>query len=86
MPDPSKAALVCAACEIDIDWTPVLLEGTPYCCAGCTEGGPCCCDYEQIRADRLTREACREGSQGRLPSASGRAQARPARGDEIRLA
>ncbi len=35
----------CANCDIDILWSPTVLQGKTYCCSGCAAGGPCCCDY-----------------------------------------
>jgi hypothetical protein len=40
-------ALRCANCEIEILWPPTVVQGKPYCCAGCAAGGPCSCDYSQ---------------------------------------
>ena len=45
-------AVKCANCEIEIRWPPVVTHGEVYCCEGCAEGGPCTCDYEQLRASR----------------------------------
>jgi hypothetical protein len=43
-----KSNLKCSNCQITIRWLPVLFEGKPYCCAGCSEGGPCSCDYSRL--------------------------------------
>lgn len=40
--------LICACCGISIRWQPTLVEGKVYCCAGCAEGGPCQCDYDDL--------------------------------------
>ncbi len=40
----------CANCDIEILWSPTLVEGKSYCCSGCASGGPCCCDYSQYRS------------------------------------
>jgi hypothetical protein len=37
----------CAACELEIDWTPVEQADQYYCCAGCAAGGPCYCSYDE---------------------------------------
>ena len=37
----------CANCDIEILWSPVVVHGVTYCCAGCAAGGPCSCDYSQ---------------------------------------
>jgi len=44
----TKSRLKCTNCQIRFDWLPMLLDGQPYCCAGCTEGGPCSCDYGRL--------------------------------------
>lgn len=40
--------LVCANCGIVIRWQATILEGRPYCCLGCAQGGPCDCDYDNL--------------------------------------
>ncbi len=40
--------LHCANCDIDILWTPTIVQGKAYCCTGCAAGGPCNCDYSQL--------------------------------------
>jgi len=40
--------LVCANCGIVIVWQPTIVEGVSYCCPGCTQGGPCNCDYDNL--------------------------------------
>jgi hypothetical protein len=40
--------IVCVNCGIVIRWQPTLVEGRPYCCLGCTRGGPCECDYDNL--------------------------------------
>jgi len=35
----------CANCDIEIAWSPTICDGLTYCCVGCTQGGPCSCDY-----------------------------------------
>lgn len=37
--------LRCANCDIEILWTPTIVQGKAYCCTGCAAGGPCSCDY-----------------------------------------
>jgi hypothetical protein len=37
----------CANCDIEILWSPLLVQGKAFCCAGCAAGGPCSCDYSQ---------------------------------------
>lgn len=39
---------LCANCEIEIRWRPTVVNGSPYCCQGCSEGGPCICDYAHL--------------------------------------
>jgi hypothetical protein len=41
--------LICANCGIEIRWRPTIVDGVPYCCLGCSRGGPCECDYSQDR-------------------------------------
>jgi len=38
----------CANCGIPIRWEPTLVQGRPYCCTGCAQGGPCSCDYSRL--------------------------------------
>ncbi len=40
----------CANCDIEILWSPVVVEGKTFCCTGCAAGGPCNCDYSQYRS------------------------------------
>jgi hypothetical protein len=40
--------LVCANCGIEIRWQPTIVDGKPYCCWGCSQGGPCNCDYSNL--------------------------------------
>ncbi|MBI5879466.1 MAG: hypothetical protein HZB53_17595 [Chloroflexi bacterium] len=44
---------MCANCAIIIHWQPTLVHGKSYCCAGCANGGPCECDYDQL-PERVT--------------------------------
>ncbi len=37
----------CLSCDIDLHGTPEMLDGEPFCCAGCAAGGPCVCTYER---------------------------------------
>jgi len=41
----------CANCGIEIHWTPTAINGVSYCCLGCSEGGPCTCDYSRLPQD-----------------------------------
>ena len=36
----------CASCDIDLSSDPLIINGDPYCCPGCGDGGPCNCTYE----------------------------------------
>ncbi|HLG76129.1 MAG TPA: hypothetical protein VKX46_06920, partial [Ktedonobacteraceae bacterium] len=36
---------ICANCDIEFFWSPTVVQGHVYCCAGCAAGGPCSCDY-----------------------------------------
>ncbi len=40
--------LLCRNCGIEIEWQPVIVDRQPYCCLGCTQGGPCQCDYARL--------------------------------------
>ncbi len=47
--------LFCANCGIEIRWQPTIVDGKVYCCLGCSQGGPCTCDYSNLpRADDAT--------------------------------
>ncbi len=39
---------VCANCGIEFDWQPTIVDGAAYCCTGCSQGGPCTCDYSRL--------------------------------------
>jgi hypothetical protein len=38
----------CSNCGIEIRWQPTIVDGEAYCCWGCTQGGPCTCDYSNL--------------------------------------
>ncbi len=40
--------MICANCGIEFDWEPTIVNGKTYCCIGCSEGGPCTCDYGNL--------------------------------------
>ncbi len=40
--------ITCANCGITITWRPTVVEGRFYCCVGCSQGGPCTCDYSHL--------------------------------------
>ncbi len=40
--------VTCANCGILITWKPTIVEGRFYCCVGCSQGGPCTCDYSHL--------------------------------------
>lgn len=44
----------CANCDIDILWSPNVVQGKTYCCSGCAAGGPCCCDYSQYKSVNIS--------------------------------
>jgi hypothetical protein len=39
---------VCANCGIEFNWQPTIVDGVAYCCLGCSQGGPCNCDYGNL--------------------------------------
>ena len=39
---------ICANCGIEVRWRPTIVDGVPYCCLGCSRGGPCECDYSRL--------------------------------------
>ena len=39
---------VCANCGIEFNWQPTIVDGMAYCCLGCSQGGPCTCDYSRL--------------------------------------
>jgi hypothetical protein len=41
MDEPKK----CASCDIELYRSPLVVEGSAYCCQGCANGGPCVCSY-----------------------------------------
>lgn len=40
----------CSNCGIEIRWQPTVVDARTYCCIGCSQGGPCTCDYEHLPA------------------------------------
>ncbi len=46
--------LRCANCDIEIRWSPTIVQGKAYCCSGCAAGGPCSCDYSQYRSVNIS--------------------------------
>jgi hypothetical protein len=51
--NPAGAKAICANCDIEIRWSPTIVQGKTYCCTGCAAGGPCSCDYSQYRSVRI---------------------------------
>ncbi len=41
----------CPSCEAGFTSPPIFVADVAYCCAGCADGGPCICSYEQDLAD-----------------------------------
>jgi hypothetical protein len=39
---------ICANCGIEIRWRLTIVDGLPYCCLGCSRGGPCECNYSRL--------------------------------------
>ena len=46
----------CANCGININWKPTVVDGRQFCCVGCSHGGPCTCDYENLPAEHEKHE------------------------------
>jgi len=40
--------VACVNCGIEIRWQPTFVDGEAYCCWGCSQGGPCSCDYSNL--------------------------------------
>jgi hypothetical protein len=38
----------CASCDIEVTLPGFSTPEGAYCCAGCSEGGPCCCSYSDL--------------------------------------
>jgi hypothetical protein len=49
-----QKTLRCANCDIEFRWLPTIVQGKTYCCTGCGNGGPCCCDYSQYNAVNIS--------------------------------
>ena len=49
-----QKALRCANCDIEFLWLPTIIGGKSYCCTGCANGGPCCCDYSEYDAVNIS--------------------------------
>jgi len=39
---------MCENCGIAIRWQATIVAGKVYCCPGCSQGGPCECDYDNL--------------------------------------
>jgi hypothetical protein len=46
----SRQVYRCANCDIEFFWSPIVVQGSIYCCTGCAAGGPCTCDYSLYRS------------------------------------
>jgi hypothetical protein len=46
--DVQTSKVFCANCGIEIRWQPTIVDGKVYCCLGCSQGGPCTCDYSNL--------------------------------------
>jgi len=46
--------LHCANCDIEFQCPPTTVRDKTYCCTGCANGGPCCCDYSQYNAVNIS--------------------------------
>lgn len=44
----------CANCDIEILWSPTIVQEKSFCCTGCASGGPCCCDYSQYHSVNIS--------------------------------
>jgi hypothetical protein len=52
--DAARPPLHCANCDIEILWTPTIVQRKAYCCTGCAAGGPCNCDYSLYRSVNIS--------------------------------
>lgn len=41
----------CVNCGLEMAWAAVVVDGQPYCCGGCAQGGPCYCSYDPPQAN-----------------------------------
>ena len=46
----------CSNCREEIVWIPVYQAGEPYCCEGCSGGGPCICVHAEPQPKLNTRD------------------------------
>ena len=46
----------CANCGINIRWKPTVVDGREYCCVGCSHGGPCTSDYDNLPIEHESLE------------------------------
>lgn len=37
----------CDSCDIELPGSHLVVQGKPFCCSGCADGGPCVCSYEK---------------------------------------
>ena len=51
----STKPFTCATCEIEITRPATVQAGLPFCCAGCVDGGPCTCSYDEVPSDQRVR-------------------------------
>ena len=56
----------CSNCGIAIRWQPTIVDGEAYCCWGCSQGGPCSCDYSNLplSTDRVALVCCAAAGEG----------------------
>jgi len=54
----------CANCGIIIHWQPTIVDGKVYCCVGCSQGGPCTCDYSHLPRPGETKPLAPVGKTG----------------------
>lgn len=52
-----NAPMQCANCLYPLEEPGVVVNGTPYCCSGCSQGGPCVCSYGNPSSERQRHSA-----------------------------
>ncbi len=62
---------ICTNCRIMIRWQPTIVDGKPYCCLGCAQGGPCECDYDNLPQRDGSNALVLRRPQDSLPRRSG---------------
>ena len=74
-------ALRCTNCGIEIRWQPTVVDEKAYCCIGCSQGGPCTCDYEHLPSPDINAALVQSSAHVSAPPYPGQTAGEPAEED-----